>query len=517
MKLTSALFTLVILGMLVLVTAASAQVPPMMNYQGQLTDDTGTPVADEPHTVTFRIYDQSSTERWVESHTVTTAEGLFSVQLGSNGSPLTDDVLNYDECWLGITVGGDPELTPRTRLIAVPYAVRVGTVDGATGGNITGKVSIGTGHTNTGPGAFVAGENNTASGAYATIGGGLDHNAGGWPAGRTTIGGGQANTASGEGATIAGGVQNEAGGPASAISGGSSNTASGQFSAIGGGGHNSARGSYAVVCGGGGGGLMEVDSNAALGDYTTVGGGSRNIVDGDYSSIAGGEANLIQGDYSFTVGYANTVAGTGDYSTLFGIESDLSADSTFMVDMPHVRIGNETTGYELPTEDGTVDQVIATNGAGQLSWTDMTGPGGAGIVPVGSIVAWAKSLAGVPQVLPDNFEECDGQIVSDPGSPLNGAGIPDLNGVGGDQRYLKGSTTSGSIGGAATHNHKWFERTHSSFDESGGPRDMNWGGKGTAGGDPNIWYTEDQYSDLYTNSQPQDPNYYEVVWIIRTK
>jgi len=116
------------LVLVILTVSISAEVPNTMNYQGRLTDDTGNPVADIPHNITFKIYDETSTVRWEESHTITTADGLFTVQLGSNGFPLTVDVFNYDECWLGITVNADPEITPRTQLNTVPYSFRTGSV-----------------------------------------------------------------------------------------------------------------------------------------------------------------------------------------------------------------------------------------------------------------------------------------------------------------------------------------------------------------------------------------------------
>jgi hypothetical protein len=55
---------------------------------------------------------------------------------------------------------------------------------------------------------------------------------------------------------------------------------------------------------------------------------------------------------------------------LFGINSYLSEDSTFMVDMPHIRFGDEATGYELPASDGSAGQVMATDGSGQLNWVN---------------------------------------------------------------------------------------------------------------------------------------------------
>lgn len=51
------------------------------------------------------------------------------------------------------------------------------------------------------------------------------------------------------------------------------------------------------------------------------------------------------------------------------------------------------------------------------------------LVPIGSVVAWLKSLTGVPQLLPEGFVECDGSVINNVGSPLNGTTIPDLNSV----------------------------------------------------------------------------------------
>lgn len=70
-------------------------------------------------------------------------------------------------------------------------------------------------------------------------------------------------------------------------------------------------------------------------------------------------------------------------------------------------------------------------------------------LPVGSIVAWAKSFTGVPSQLTDGWVECNGQVLSDLSSGLNGATIPNLNGAAaGTHRFLRGSTTSGSVCGA---------------------------------------------------------------------
>jgi len=60
--------------------------------------------------------------------------------------------------------------------------------------------------------------------------------------------------------------------------------------------------------------------------------------------------------------------------------------------------------------------------------------------PIGSIIAWHKSLAGVPS-LSDGWAECNGQTLNDPASDLNGVTLPNLNGEG---RFLRG--TAGASG-----------------------------------------------------------------------
>lgn len=113
--------------------------------------------------------------------------------------------------------------------------------------------------------------------------------------------------------------------------------------------------------------------------------------------------------------------------------------------------------------------------------------------PVGAVVAWLKSFTGVPSTLPAGWLECDGSTVSDADSPLNGETLPDLNGSAGTQRFLRGSTTSGSTGGSETHNHSI---------------------PNAADGDNGLGQTR---ASLSTNSASTLPSYYEVVWIIRIK
>jgi len=108
------------------------------------------------------------------------------------------------------------------------------------------------------------------------------------------------------------------------------------------------------------------------GDYAFVA-GQYNEANGISSAISGGHNNFVAGDYSaIPGGYSNTIDSSADYSYLFGIAGSLTEDSTFMVDMPHIRFGDETNGYEFPASDGVSGQVMATDGSGQLNWVDIS-------------------------------------------------------------------------------------------------------------------------------------------------
>ncbi len=77
---------------------------------------------------------------------------------------------------------------------------------------------------------------------------------------------------------------------------------------------------------------------------------------------------------------------------------------------------------------------------------------GFGVVPVGSIVAWHKSLENTPE-LPDGWVECNGQTLNDPDSQYNTQTIPNLNAASGYNggRFLRGGTTSGTMQEATKH------------------------------------------------------------------
>jgi hypothetical protein len=124
--------------------APAAQVPgssfTTVNYQGRLADTGGSPIDNTNPGIgmTFALYDVESggSPVWVETHAkVPVSEGLFSVRLGSVNA-LDTSHLTGDR-WLGIQVGTDPEMAPREKLAAVPYAMQAGMALTVTDDSIT--------------------------------------------------------------------------------------------------------------------------------------------------------------------------------------------------------------------------------------------------------------------------------------------------------------------------------------------------------------------------------------------
>ena len=98
--------------------AVSGAVP----IQGRLTDDSGHPL-DGGYSIRARIYDASTggTTLCDDTDSITVDNGLFTMYLdGSNGCTASD--LDGKQLYLGITVGSDPEMTPRQGIYPVPYA-----------------------------------------------------------------------------------------------------------------------------------------------------------------------------------------------------------------------------------------------------------------------------------------------------------------------------------------------------------------------------------------------------------
>lgn len=100
-------------------------VPRLMNYQGTLADESGIPLPDGNYSVTFRIWDSEigGQTLWAEGQLMTVQRGLFSVLLGAVVE-IPDSIFPGSNRWLGIQVGIEDEVFPRTRLVSTAYSWR---------------------------------------------------------------------------------------------------------------------------------------------------------------------------------------------------------------------------------------------------------------------------------------------------------------------------------------------------------------------------------------------------------
>lgn len=99
-----------------------ADAPKLVNYQGYLTDSVGAPITGN-RSMVFGLYNAASAGSLLWSETqasVSVSNGIYQVNLGSV-TPL--NLAFNQQYYLGIAVGGDPEMTPRQPLTGTPYAL----------------------------------------------------------------------------------------------------------------------------------------------------------------------------------------------------------------------------------------------------------------------------------------------------------------------------------------------------------------------------------------------------------
>lgn len=114
---------------------ADGPVPRTINYQGYLTDSTGSPV-DAPVNLALALYRTPSggSPLWSSARLVPVEAGLFSVLLGSEvalPAGLSDGPL-----YLGVAVDGDAEMTPRRSLSSQGFALRAESADALQGASL---------------------------------------------------------------------------------------------------------------------------------------------------------------------------------------------------------------------------------------------------------------------------------------------------------------------------------------------------------------------------------------------
>ena len=114
------------LALLLPALASAALNEGVMTYSGYLRTSAGAPETTA-QTLIFKLHDASTAgnQVWTQSVTVTPdSQGWFTAVLGTTGASFFNgDFLN--QSWLGIQVGAEAEMTPRTKMGAAPHALSV--------------------------------------------------------------------------------------------------------------------------------------------------------------------------------------------------------------------------------------------------------------------------------------------------------------------------------------------------------------------------------------------------------
>ncbi len=142
--------------------AAAQSVPPLINYQGRLTDQTGAALVSGPYTIQFRLWDSPLTSGasdliWSEQHgVIVQTNGAFNVILGAGTVISTDapaftnltSAFSSTNVFLGVTitlsnnvsVSSPLEIVPRQQLLTVPFAITAANAAVATTAGIATSV-----------------------------------------------------------------------------------------------------------------------------------------------------------------------------------------------------------------------------------------------------------------------------------------------------------------------------------------------------------------------------------------
>ena len=337
----------------------SLSIPQTFSFQGVLTDGSGNPVPDNTYNLTIRLFEGAAAGSAVyeETHNAVTQDGVFSIEVGA-GTPAGGfdwATVPFDKgYYLEVQVSSDPPMSPRTKLMAHPYAIEAGGLGGGIvriempsspsnapniiAGHPSNNAAAGVEGATISGGGFDDGSNNQANevtGNQGTIGGGSNNTA----STRATVGGGFGNQATTFDATVGGGFSNTAGGEAATISGGDTNVASSNYATVSGGRENQATSTYAVV-----------------------GGGDRNQAIGFASVVPGGLLNQAQGDYSFSAGQRADAAHNGSF-----VWADNSTSTTFASTGTNQFRVRSDGGVWFYSNSAATTGVMLANGAG--SWT----------------------------------------------------------------------------------------------------------------------------------------------------
>ncbi|QTA90624.1 Uncharacterized protein dnm_066850 [Desulfonema magnum] len=115
--------------------AQETSVPPLVNYQGMLTDADGKPLTGTKK-IEFNLYDAAmgGTKIWGPQifASVPLVNGSFNVILSvaEDGKSSIADAFGGKDRYLGIKVGDEAELAPRQQILSTPFAINAKSLNG---------------------------------------------------------------------------------------------------------------------------------------------------------------------------------------------------------------------------------------------------------------------------------------------------------------------------------------------------------------------------------------------------
>ena len=101
-------------------------VPDFLSHQGRIIQANNTPLAGSAN-VEFSLYSNvvGGSQEWSQSMSVTFEDGYYSVVLGPGSPTMSTDLFDGGDLYLGVTLEGEDEFSPRQRIISVPYAMSI--------------------------------------------------------------------------------------------------------------------------------------------------------------------------------------------------------------------------------------------------------------------------------------------------------------------------------------------------------------------------------------------------------
>ena len=108
--------------------AQATSVPPLVNYQGMLTDASGKPLTGSKK-IEFNLYDAAmgGNKVWGPQvfDSVPLVNGMFNVILSvaEDGKSSIAEAFGAKDRYLGIKVGDEAELAPRQQILSAPFAI----------------------------------------------------------------------------------------------------------------------------------------------------------------------------------------------------------------------------------------------------------------------------------------------------------------------------------------------------------------------------------------------------------